>query len=402
MKKQVLFLALMASSTAVLAQANFRPGYIVSLAGDTARGTVDYRGEERNALLCRFKTTADAVVAEYQPGQIRGYGFTNGRDLQSWALPGAGSKAVFVQTLVLGKASLYHSVNEHGKDVYYAGGNSAAALEALIQQDTIQSVYDQQQRRTTTMQQRTYPFRSVLWRIMADCPSVQTTVARLELKEGPLVKTFSAYNTCVMGSQQQYVAKQQTSKTHFMVLGGVKQATISYGNHTDKKLESGFGPSLGIGIMFQPGRFNPRFLLHLQALYQKQEYQQEFNNGDELVHVNLTSIQVPLFLRYTLPTKKVQPYVQAGVLSAINPRREAARESGPSRPGLNAYSAIDVRSYNLGLMGGAGLSMGLGKGSMQLEVRTERLDGTSEVITGDHTLAGAQGFSLLLGYTFGQ
>ena len=54
-------LVLLALPFAVLAQADFHPGYIIALKGDTLRGSVDYGSGNRSASECRFRP-GNAVV----------------------------------------------------------------------------------------------------------------------------------------------------------------------------------------------------------------------------------------------------------------------------------------------------------------------------------------------------
>ena len=49
-------------STRLLAQANFQPGYVLPLAGDTLRGEVDLQEGRLNAKACRFRPMAAAEV----------------------------------------------------------------------------------------------------------------------------------------------------------------------------------------------------------------------------------------------------------------------------------------------------------------------------------------------------
>lgn len=411
MKKTVLFIGLLLSSSVAFAQANFRPGYILPLTGDTVRGSVDYQGELRNSMLCRFRPTAGAAVVEYQPAQLRGYGFATGRDLQSRRLPGAAGQPAFLQALVLGKASLYHTINEKDKDLYYAGNGTSGPLEALIQQDSTQSGTDTQ-RYTTLQQVRTYPFRNVLWKLMADCPSVQARLVRLELKEAALIKTFLAYNACGTDGQPQYVAKKQTSKLRFVVLGGMQQSSLTYVNKGDHTVKSPLKPVAGIGLALQPGRFNPRFSLHVQALYLQQSFYGKVQTlGDGLyaneyvtreIDVKITSVRIPLMVRYTMQTAGVQPYLQAGMAYSINVTTEGRRRTTGSRFNVDQTEEVQLRPTNSSVLGGAGVAMDLGPGRVQLEVRVDFLDGTSAVASGENRLSGARNISFLAGYIFGR
>ena len=61
-------LVLLALPFAVLAQADFHPGYIIALKCDTLRGSVDYGSGNRSAFECRFRP--DNAVAGVQTSSL--------------------------------------------------------------------------------------------------------------------------------------------------------------------------------------------------------------------------------------------------------------------------------------------------------------------------------------------
>lgn len=57
-----------------IAQRNFKPGYIVSLSGDTTKGSVDYKEWNQNPRDITFKTSDQAASQQYSPDNIKGFG----------------------------------------------------------------------------------------------------------------------------------------------------------------------------------------------------------------------------------------------------------------------------------------------------------------------------------------
>lgn len=74
------------------AQTAAQPGYIVTLAGDTARGVVASQGGGRAAHSCRFKPAAQAEFTTYAPTQLRAYG-TATYAYQTYAVASGGQAA---------------------------------------------------------------------------------------------------------------------------------------------------------------------------------------------------------------------------------------------------------------------------------------------------------------------
>ena len=69
----ILFFVLLVSHS--FSQSNYKDGYIITLDQDTITGLVDFRTDQTNARLCRFKRTEHAAEEIYHPGEIAGYRF---------------------------------------------------------------------------------------------------------------------------------------------------------------------------------------------------------------------------------------------------------------------------------------------------------------------------------------
>ena len=124
-----LFLLFTFSLTVLWAQVNPKPGYIITLGGDTLRGTIDYRTDGRNARVCLFCREGDAEFGRYSPADISGYRLTdNGAFYVSRRVPIDGEeKTLFLEYLIKGGVSLFYHT-ENARDYYFfvdAGGNVA-------------------------------------------------------------------------------------------------------------------------------------------------------------------------------------------------------------------------------------------------------------------------------------
>ena len=121
-------------STLTRAQADFRPAYIISVAGDTVRGQLDYSGGRRVNYQCRFREAKGVNIITYSPWQLRGYGFPNDRLYQTLRVakslaPGDFStQRLFLEVLVRGAVSLYARLDENGDQLYYVRAGVGLAL----------------------------------------------------------------------------------------------------------------------------------------------------------------------------------------------------------------------------------------------------------------------------------
>ena len=72
----IFFFAL--SATMTMAQANPKPGYVITNKGDTIRGNIDFRTNERLSKQCVFWADGGSGSKTYKPGDIEGFRCDNG------------------------------------------------------------------------------------------------------------------------------------------------------------------------------------------------------------------------------------------------------------------------------------------------------------------------------------
>ncbi len=121
MKKLLTNLAfIFACTTAMIAQADYRKGYIVKLNGDTLFGFVNYQKEAVNNSTCNFKRFDIAFPVNYSPEKLKAYGIFGGKQYLSANIHG---KQVFIEYLVKGEISLMY-LNRSGEHFYIYSENT--------------------------------------------------------------------------------------------------------------------------------------------------------------------------------------------------------------------------------------------------------------------------------------
>lgn len=416
-----LLLAVVAAHP-VQAQKNFRPGYIVRPAGDSLRGEIDVRGQQRMGLLCAFRANTGAATTQYAPTELKAYGLQSGARYEACQLPGgltttiggaalsAAPTTLFMQQLVQGKAKLYSYVDEGGNSRYFFRTTDGPVAE-LVQ--TIQNVNPDSSavpKEYIKVEQRLYPFRQVLSRAFIDCPVVQPRLVQAELKESQLVAIFNRYNTCIPGQTSQMSTDRRT-KVHLGLIAGAQSASTTLNDEGDVPLSSSLRPVLGVGLLLNPASFNERLALRLELHYQTQvheaDYQRKYGAFSNLesnrkASVKLKTLRLPLMLRYTLPRGAARPYLQVGgeVSALLDAHQALIVETNQKLGGVGTTTTtreIEMRSLNFGGTGALGVLIPAGPGALQLEARYSQLDSSSAVAT---ILSGAQTISFLLGYNF--
>ncbi|WP_324676323.1 porin family protein [Hymenobacter sp. GOD-10R] len=404
------FGSILAFASIAQAQADFRPGYIVQASGDTLHGQVDYRGAQRSARLARFRSAAESAVAEYTPAQLRGYGFADGKQYQTEpvALAGAASEPFFLEVIVLGPASLLSLRSKDDAEHLYLR-KAGQPMQELIQRTEETFVNDIRYLHNTNEFQRT------LAASMQDCSVVQPSLTKLRYSVGSLAAVVRQYNACVGGASSATSNPDEKNAFRFaLIIGGqasrldIRRLNAATGNSIRGKAQ----PTVGIAAHIALARLNPHLSVRLEALYSplvvyKTEYDYKAATDVYTTHyqmeVEQSSIRIPLLLRYTFPSKRVQPFIQAGVSgNALLQLKNQERTRFADRPAFPEYTSWrpiveKPRRFEQGVVGGFGLNFAQASGrNLSAEVRYERTNGFSDNVG---TPTSRRFYSVLLSYS---
>src|SRR5688572_10428640 len=121
----VLHILFLIISIPSFSQKDFRPGYILQN-GDTIKGLVDYRSDQRNARICTFKASSESAVQTFKPTELSGFGFTKGQSYETQLVSREDNKtkAIFLKLLVKGTATLYFYKDSLDIDHFYIFKNN--------------------------------------------------------------------------------------------------------------------------------------------------------------------------------------------------------------------------------------------------------------------------------------
>ena len=133
-KRQVILGVLLSVGFPLISQSDFRPGLVITEAGDTLLGELDARGGHVRGHSVTFRRGGEATT--YLPDNLRGYRFTDGAYYLSKAVTGQAGQ--FVEVLASGPVSLYSGANG-SKNVYYLErGDDGLAFLPTFQEEVRQ------------------------------------------------------------------------------------------------------------------------------------------------------------------------------------------------------------------------------------------------------------------------
>lgn len=309
MNKLTSFLAcavLFAASNA-LAQGDFRKGYYITLTNDSVPAFIDYRRARSLYKVCIYRAEKSGKKSRYYPGQIKAYGFLDGHRYTSRELPGG---PVFMEILVEGSMNLL----QH-EGLY-------AETDSLIFLPPPDQIKIRKESGNWLRTNRTYV--GLLNFLLSPC---DLTANKTYYSEEDIANLVQNYNRCKGGAGIRYKEEIPRAKLYFQAFAGPDISHLTITGFSPAKSVS---PAFGIGIDLSTPRFFDRLSFSLDAIYTDRLYQfyketRARPAGLERTdyYLNMSSIKVPVALRYSFMQEAQTPYIKIGLVRHFGMRSSA-------------------------------------------------------------------------------
>jgi hypothetical protein len=314
-------------------------------------------GRITNAKLCQVKLKNGTT--DYSPYQVKEYGFKDGRVFIARDIKISDTtERVFLERLAKGNASLYF---------YKAGGIKTFFFE----KDS--SLFIEIPR-----SKKTINFKKQLSDLTSDCSNIKDAGALISYNKNSLAEYVKRYNNCEL--------KPFPHLRYGAFLGYELEKLVSFSdniseniNYFDLKYDGGFLAGLFIDIPL----FLSNFSVHSELIYSKHGYSYNklvsHRNLDFVA--NLSSLKLPVLLRYSFPSNRIRPYLNAGGILNFNTRNESSIYEAVLTGSIVEINDIQVTSlvndHQIGYTAGGGIEFKLyRRNSVFTELRYSKLYGT--------------------------
>ena len=223
MNKTTIFsLLLMAVTLTANAQTNPQPGYIITNNGDTIRGIIDFRTNEKLSKQCEFWANGGSESKTYKPGDIEGFRFDNGgkyfvtRRLNLLGDP----QLYFAEFMVQGKMNLYCVA--YNRDEYFFFEREDGEMALLTNRAFLTSSSLQDEKDKLQEKKEQYGKVKIL---LQDSWKACQDMNEKDITRKKLVNVVRDYHNdvCTDGSTcmvYEYDEKSDKAKTHFKAFAG--------------------------------------------------------------------------------------------------------------------------------------------------------------------------------------
>ncbi len=285
-----IFILLIAFTSDVFGQKDFRSGYVILLNGDTLSGEIDYRGDLLMDSICRFRNTGNNVENEYLPGDIRAYRFAGDKYFVSRKI--RDNKPVFLEFLIHGDLDVFYNRDESGDHFY-------------IEKEGMELVELPYVEKIVYVNEKPFKYQSkehihILEHYLDDVPGFTERIESMKkLNEESLVRLASEYNA-ISGDKTGYIVYEK--KKPFISLA----AEPVFGT-TWYRVNKSFYMTGGAYIYTWLPRLNEKLYFKTGILYHELEG----------VIGLYSAIRYPVQIQYLYPSGMFRPKANLGITYTV-------------------------------------------------------------------------------------
>lgn len=257
-------------------------------------------GDRVNSRVCKVKT-GDKIV-EYSPYEIKEFGFKDGRIYISKEIQISDSSVrVFLECLHKGKTTLYYYMGKKNK-TFFIEKDSTLFVE-VPKKNIANECYHE-----------------ILLNITNNCPNIADACKIADYNKLSLTKLITRYNQCIL--------KPFPHFRYGLSIGyeklRINPSVVYYEDikYFDFKSDGGFIFSFFIDNPIQASDFS----CHAEVLFSKHGYSLNHtaSNEDLDLIINISSLNLPLLIRYTFPINNMRPFFNTGAMYTYNLKNEIA------------------------------------------------------------------------------
>ena len=393
LKPKLLFIIyLFLISIQVLAQREFKPGYIITKGNDTIFGFIDNKSAMASLRTCLFKKSLGHEVKSYTAEDINGYRFDNGRYFISYRLLGIdSSKSIFYEYLIKGRLEIFRAKDQNSITLY-------------AKKDSTIIVLDNNERQYTDEYNGLYLTRSnkyigQLLYLTSDQPILNNEIQKFSvLSSKNLIKLSKKYHQ-LSCPDQTCIEYAKSAKSIWLKLGlsatygipylyldsyGIPYPIGAYINKWD--FTNHYFYKIGLPIELNFKDFNRKLSLllhpglsktHLASDFSWSEFSSIYRNKIEF---DFVSLHIPISVKYSFNSAswKVWPNLGLGIQSSllINPKASfyfMRNFGGSIDEGIKTN--FEFSKFQNSLFATIGLDVPLKKNKVSLNVTYELGDG---------------------------
>jgi hypothetical protein len=351
----------------ILAQSDYRPGFIITNNNDTVYGLIDYSGETVNFKSCKFKYKDADIPVKYLPFDIISYRFLDDKFYISKEIYLNGEKEKrFLEFLLHGIVDLYYYQDVNGEFFYIQKEDTLIELKNTKVKTYINGV---------EYYKKDKKYIGILKYLFIDAPEIQNKIDNLSLDRKSLIKITEDYNQKVCNDDSKCVIYKKKLPPTIINIGPligyhtlfIDPQTLSwkiYRNQTIIDCNYDRSTSMTYGLyanVFLPNS-GRRLVLQYEGIIYSYKLSSTYQNigtgldgpnidGTYKYSISSTDLSHNFSLRYNILNLKFRPFIQIG--------GNISQKLKLKKTGLENVYFIGSRSFSRQIYYGFCLGMGV-------------------------------------------
>ena len=371
MKKFIIFVLWAVSATVSMAQVNPKSGIVITNTGDTLRGNIDLRTNEKLSKQCTFQANGESETKIYKPGDIEGFRFDEGgkffvtRRLNVTGEP----QLYFAEFMVQGKMNLY-CITHNSEDHFFferEDGEMAELTDRTLDYSSLNAF----QAAKNEIREKQKEYGKVKF-LLKDSQKAVNDMDEANISRKKLVNVVRDYHNdvCTDGSKcvvYEYDEKSDKSKVHFKAFVGFAHYS------TDKMKYFGDTPAIsfpnnafeiGVGAEIDLERWMKDLSVEADIAFSPKTESKKVNNKSIIRSIEQTRLVLNLGFVKRFGKGKIQPLARAGMFGVAIIGGKELRYYPGYDSGFCSYELSFC--MHTGVYLGAGAQMALGKHFVRL------------------------------------
>lgn len=322
-------------------------------------------GEINNAQFIKMRKGNEII--EYTPEEVKEYGFREGSTYVSKYITISGvPKRVFLERLTKGKLTLYY-YREKGLKTFFLEKDSTLLVELPKGEKG--------------------SYKTALQQFTSDCPQLMNANKLTSYKKLPLTKVVERYHEC-----------KPRPFPHFRygLIAGCEFSKLIPTNENDFNTIDNFNFGYKGGFMFGAFLDAPIYVsdvsFHMELLYSSHNYSYNkvINENDIDFLASISSLKLPALFRYTYPSNKIRPFINAGGFISYNFSHDYSLYKTERYGNVIEINRLEdlaeISDFQFGFSGGIGMEYKLSlRNYLFFELRYNYLLGENRVATFDNS-----------------
>lgn len=315
----------------LIAQQDFRPGYIINLQGDTIKGKIDYRNwnycpeqfhfnpaNTSAIMVCNPDSVLKVSVMNevYVPAEVDvEFSKTDIAQIDDYNGLNLEKRKAFLLTLLEGPKSLYMFKDKHGLTNFYIRNNNQYELLVYKKYLAISN--------GASVIKENNKFIGQLMVYLSDCAAIQSDIQKTKYDRYSLEKRFNEYYKKCSDYEPKHTKPIESDRFVFGVLAGVSMTKIKFGGADHYLTRMDFPSSVNIAfggnleILFN--RTRNRWSLNSELIYSTYSTKAEelTHFEDKTVNFRFDHLTLKTLFRYKRKAGPIDLFFNFGITNGI-------------------------------------------------------------------------------------